>query len=98
MRIPLTQLRFEESEEQLWGLQIFRYIFRKDELSAWQPMKREVSGFTSQFGTMDGIKNIQPKNTLSVTPYVVAKTERFEKDPDNPFKSSGKSSDRNNFV
>jgi len=93
MRIPLTQLRFEESEEQLWGLQIFRYIFRKDELSAWQPMKREVSGFTSQFGTMDGIKNIQPKNTLSVTPYVVAKTERFEKDPDNPFKSSGKSSD-----
>ncbi len=93
IRIPLTQLRFEESEEQLWGLQVLRYIFRKDELSAWQPMKREVSGFTSQFGTMNGIKNIQPKNTLDVTPYVVAKTERFEKDPDDPFRSSGKSSD-----
>ena len=29
MRIPLTQLRFEESEEQIWGLNVFRYIFRE---------------------------------------------------------------------
>ena len=93
MRIPLTQLRFEEGEEQLWGLQVLRLIFRKEELSSWQPMKREKAGFVSQFGTMNGIKNIQPKNTLDVTPYVVARTERFEKEPDNPFRSSGKIND-----
>lgn len=90
MRIPLTQLRFEESEEQLWGFQVLRYIFRKDELSAWQPMERERSGFTSQFGTLNGIKNIKPKNVLNITPYAVARAERFEKEPDNPFRSSGK--------
>ncbi len=90
IRIPLTQLRFEESEEQLWGLQVLRYIFRKDELSSWQLMSRETAGFTSQFGTINGIKNIKPKNSLNLTPYVVARTERFEKEPDNPFRSSGK--------
>lgn len=94
MRIPLTQLRFEEGDEQLWGMQILRYIFRKDELSSWQPMKREKSGFVSQFGTMNGIKNIKPKNTLDVMPYMVARAERFEKEPDNPFRESGK---RNGF-
>ncbi len=90
MRIPLTQLRFEEGEEQIWGLQVLRFLFRKEEMSAWQPMKRDISGFVSQFGTMNGITNIKPKNTLDVMPYVVARTERFEKEPGNPFKSSGK--------
>lgn len=91
MRIPLTQLRFEESEEQIWGLNVFRYIFREDELSSWQPMKRETAGFTSQFGIMRGIENIKPQNSLNVTPYMVARTERFEKIPENPFLESGKS-------
>nr|WP_319266556.1 DUF5916 domain-containing protein [uncultured Draconibacterium sp.] len=91
MRIPLTQLRFEESEEQVWGLNVLRYIFREDELSSWQPMKREAAGFTSQFGILRGIKNIKPQNSLNVTPYMVARTERFEKVPENPFLESGKS-------
>ncbi|QGY47067.1 hydrolase [Maribellus comscasis] len=90
MRIPLTQLRFEEGEEQIWGLQVLRFIFRKEELSAWQPMKRDMSGFVSQFGTMRGISGIKPKNTLDVMPYVVARAERFEKEPENPFRESGK--------
>jgi len=90
IRIPQTQLRFDEGEEQVWGMQVLRYIFRKDELSVWQPMKREQSGFVSQFGTMSGIKNIKPKNTLDFMPYLVARTERFEKEKGNPFRFSGK--------
>ncbi|WP_347841078.1 DUF5916 domain-containing protein [uncultured Draconibacterium sp.] len=93
MRIPLTQLRFEESEEQVWGLNVLRYIFRKDELSSWQAMKRETSGFTSKFGTLKGIQNIKPQNSLSFTPYLVARTERFKKEPENPFLATGKSND-----
>jgi len=49
MRIPLSQLRFAVGDEQLWGMQVVRYIFRKDELSSWQPMKRDKAGFISQF-------------------------------------------------
>ncbi|NQU85985.1 MAG: carbohydrate binding family 9 domain-containing protein [Mariniphaga sp.] len=90
MRIPLTQLRFEEGDEQLWGMQVLRFIFRKEELSSWQPMQREKSGFVSQFGTMDGIKNIKPKNNLDIMPYVVARTDRFKQVENNPFLESGK--------
>lgn len=95
MRIPLTQLRFNKDKEQLWGLQVLRYIFRKDELSSWQAMKREKSGFVSQFGVINGIKEIEPKKNLDIMPYVVARTERFEKQPDNPFLSSGKKNKMN---
>ena len=91
MRIPLTQLRFDENDEQIWGMNVFRLIFREDELSSWQPMKRETAGFTSQFGILRGIENIKPQNSLNVTPYMVARTERFEKEPENPFLKSGKS-------
>jgi hypothetical protein len=90
MRIPLTQLRFDKNGEQIWGLQVFRQIFRKEELSMWQPMKRGGPGLVSQFGNMNGLKNIQPKNTFDIMPYGVARTERFEKDPENPFQKDGK--------
>ncbi len=93
MCIPLTQLRFKEGgDEQVWGMQINRYIFRFDESSAWQPMKREQPGYISNFGTLTGLKNITPKNTLDFTPYVVARLENFEKEPENPFRATGKKS------
>jgi hypothetical protein len=90
MRIPLTQLRFNKKEEQLWGLQVLRFIFRKEEMSTWQPMKREKSGFVSQFGTMNNIKDIEPKNNLDIMPYVVARTDRFKKVEGDPFLESGR--------
>lgn len=91
MRIPLTQLRFDKNGDQKWGLQVFRQIFRKEELSSWQPMQRGVVGMVSQFGDMNGLKNIEPKNAIDIMPYVVARTEKFEKEPGNPFKETGKS-------
>ena len=95
MSIPLTQLRFKEGVEQIWGMQVNRYIFRNDESSQWQPMKREEAGYISKFGELYGIDNIKPKSALDFTPYVLGKVERFEKEPDNPFRSSGKKSDFN---
>ncbi len=89
MRIPLTQLRFDKEKEQLWGLQVLRFIFRKEEMSSWQPMKREKSGFVSQFGTMNNIVDIEPKNNLDIMPYVVARTDRFKEVEGNPFLESG---------
>ena len=88
--IPLTQLRFDEGEEQTWGMQITRYIFRTDEISVWQPMKRDQAAYISNFGLLKGISGIKPKNVLDIKPYVVAQLEKFEKKPDNPFRSSGK--------
>ncbi|MBN1819947.1 MAG: carbohydrate binding family 9 domain-containing protein [Prolixibacteraceae bacterium] len=87
--IPLTQLRFDESENQTWGMQITRYIFRNDEISIWQPMKRDQAAYIANFGKLKGISGIKPKNVLDIIPYAVARLETFEKNPENPFRSEG---------
>lgn len=90
MRIPLTQLRFEGKSGQTWGLQVGRALFRKDEVSLWQPSSRKTAGWVSQFGELKGLKELKARKVLDIMPYVVARTDRFEKEPANPFRSSGK--------
>ena len=40
MRIPLSQLRFRETDEQTWGVNFFRRIQRTRERAYWAPMER----------------------------------------------------------
>ena len=88
--IPLTQLRFEGNSEQTWGLQIGRMLFRKQEITLWQPAAKKNSGWVSQFGELKGLKNLKTRKIADLTPYVVARTDRYEKEAGNPFKQSGK--------
>jgi hypothetical protein len=85
MRIPLSQLRFDKENNQVWGLQVIRFLFRKEEVSVWQPVPRDASGWVHQFGELDGISGISPKKQIEVAPYIVASTERFDKEEGNPF-------------
>ena len=70
MKIPYISLRFAKKEVQDWGLQLQRSIRRNNETSYWNPVDPEVSGFANQFGTITGLKNIQPPLRLSFSPYV----------------------------
>ena len=85
MKIPLSQLRFDKDKEQVWGLEVIRSLYRKDELSLWQRIPRDASGFVHLFGELHGISGISPKRQVEIAPYVVAATERFEKETGNPF-------------
>lgn len=89
MRIPLTQLRFERGDGQTWGLQVGRRLFRSQETSYWQPMSKKTSGWVSQYGELKGLKNIKSRKIADFTPYAVARTDRYEKEPENPFRKSG---------
>lgn len=93
LEIPLNQLRFNNNEVQIWGLQVGRFIHRKDELSLWQPVPRDAPGWVHQFGILEGLSGIKPKRQVEVAPYIVAQTERFEAEEGNPF-ATGK---RNRF-
>lgn len=93
MRIPLTQIRFEDKAEQEWGFQVVRYLFRKEETDLWQHISPKQPGFVSFFGKIAGINQISPKKTTDIMPYVVASTERFEKETGNPFRDKGRRSD-----
>ncbi|MDA3779248.1 MAG: DUF5916 domain-containing protein [Bacteroidales bacterium] len=91
MQIPLSQLRFNGNKEQLWGLNVGRFLFRKEELVFWSPIPQDAPGWVSEFGQLHGIDNIKPKKEISIIPYTVGKIERFEKEEGNPFQT-GKSS------
>lgn len=91
MKIPFSQLRFGKKEEHIWGLQLSREIFRKQETSAWQFIPKGSPGYVHLFGELHGIKNIKPDRQIELMPYVSGKLERFEKEEGNPF-LDGKSS------
>jgi hypothetical protein len=85
MRIPLTQLRFSAGENQIWGLEIIREIYRYDETDLWQPIARNASGLVHNAGLIDGLTGIQPRTLFDITPYGVAKLETYEGEEGNPW-------------
>ncbi|MDZ7796808.1 MAG: DUF5916 domain-containing protein [Candidatus Marinimicrobia bacterium] len=85
-RIPLSQLRFTDAEEQVWGLQVGRYIFRKKEETYWNPMSQHSSGFVHNFGILRGLHNIEARKVLDIVPYVVGKADIYEEEPGNPYR------------
>ena len=92
MKIPLSQLRFDSADKQVWGLQVQRRIYREEERSSWQEIPRDISGWVSNFGEIHGIDGIRPVRRIEILPYMVARGERFEPEEDNPFRD-GSSSD-----
>ncbi len=86
LSIPFTQLRFNANEEQVWGFNVMRRIFRDQEDSYWQKLPVEGQGFISKFGELHGIKNIQPRRQVEISPYVVTYLDtKGEVDENNPY-------------
>jgi len=85
MKIPLTQLRFEKNSHEVWGLDILRLLFRKNEVSLWQPVSRNASGFTHLYGEMGFNGEILPKKQFDITPYVNAGVNSYPSDKLNKF-------------
>ncbi|MEN9445074.1 MAG: hypothetical protein RIS47_1965 [Bacteroidota bacterium] len=88
MRIPMDQLRFDKSGTS-WGMQVARYVFRKQELSLWANFPSEQSGWVSHFGTLTGLDGIAPKKQIEFTPYTVGKYHSYKAEPGNPFLEKG---------
>jgi hypothetical protein len=85
MRIPYSQLRFGRKDEQVWGIQVMRHLYRLEERSTWQYIPKGSPGQVHLFGELHGIKNIKPRKRVELLPYAVVRTERFEKVEGNPF-------------
>ncbi len=85
MKIPFSQLRFAKGKNNVWGLEVFRQVFRNDELDFWQHIPKESPGLVHMFGEMPGMESVKPKKIFDITPYAVAKMERYKAEPGNPF-------------
>ncbi len=85
MKIPISQLRFNPEENNTWGFQAQRLIYRNDETVLWQPIARDASGWVNNLGLLTGLKDIKSKKTFDIIPYAVTSAESFESQAGNPF-------------
>ncbi|MCK4415166.1 MAG: carbohydrate binding family 9 domain-containing protein [Candidatus Eisenbacteria sp.] len=85
VRIPLSQLRYSGAEEQVWGIQVTRRLFRHEERSVWQFIAQDAPGWVSRFGELRGLRGLRSQRPIELLPYVVARAERFAAEQGNPF-------------
>ena len=72
-RIPYHVLRFSARDEYVWGLNVERHISRKQELDQWSLISKERPGWVSQFGQLEGIRDIHPPLHLELSPYAMGR-------------------------
>lgn len=70
IRIPYSAIRFPDADEQVWAIQFTRLIRRNREYDQWSPVRRDLRNALVDWGTMTGIKDIDPPLRLSLTPYL----------------------------
>lgn len=89
MKIPFSQLRFNELEEQTWGLNINRYMPLRSEDLYWVVVPQQESGWSSRMGTLTGIREIHPSTRIELLPYVAGRARIADDvDPDDPYTST----------
>ncbi|MFD2567298.1 DUF5916 domain-containing protein [Pseudotenacibaculum haliotis] len=86
MKIPFSQLRFGKSKEQIWGLNVNRNFFRKNERSLWQRIPNTSAGFISDIGELHGLLNLESQKQLEIQPFLVNQIDTYQKEPNNPFR------------
>lgn len=86
LKIPLSQLRFGNDDDQVWGIQSTRRYFSKEERSTWQPIPSNPSGWVSEFGELKGLKGLKPQKQLEIQPYALGRYSTYEKEEGNPFR------------
>ena len=74
MAIPFKSLRYPSRGDapHHWGFQIQREIQSKNESVVWSPVSRDVLGFLTQMGTLDGMRQLSMSRNLEFLPTVTA--------------------------
>jgi hypothetical protein len=87
--IPLSQLRYSNQYEQVWGLHVWRWIDRLQEESDWEKQSLTGPGILYLFGELHGIKGLKKSQRIELMPYSLGELKTFRKEPENPFANHG---------
>jgi hypothetical protein len=86
LRIPYSQLHFSRQEVQTWGLQIRRFIQRRNEQDQWAFWTKTEVGGPSRFGHLEGLRIAHVPQHLEAVPYVVGRSRHIRPSaPGDPF-------------
>jgi hypothetical protein len=85
MQIPLSQLRYGNNPQQVWGLHSWRWLNRNKEEDQWNLIPRDNAGVLYHFGELHGLENLPKVRRIEFMPYTVAKVKTYEQVKNNPF-------------
>jgi hypothetical protein len=84
--LPFSQLRFNDQQERIWGVNVKRWRPDLNEEDYWVVIGRTQRGWSSRFGELRGIEGVRPTTRLEVLPYVASSSRMTGfRDPGNPF-------------
>lgn len=86
MKIPFSQLRFGNAKEQIWGFNVNRNLFRKNERSLWQRIPNNQAGFISEAGELHGLIDLKSQKQLEIQPFTVLQYDSYPKEANNPYR------------
>lgn len=72
-RIPFSQIRFNKDAQKTFGLMAVRDVARTRQRISWPLLRRDVIGYVSQSGDIEGISQLPQPRRVEVTPYVVTR-------------------------
>ena len=91
MQIPFSQLRFKNQDEQVWGVNINRWIPNTNEDLYWVLIPKDDTGWASKFGELVGISGIAPSRRIELLPYSASNAKYTSgTDPLDPFNDGSK--------
>jgi hypothetical protein len=84
--IPFSQLRFNDRNPQIWGLNLQRWVPSRNEEVYWALVPRTEQRWASLFGDLHGLSGIRPRRRVELLPYVAGSSQRrADRDPADPF-------------
>jgi hypothetical protein len=75
LRIPLSQLRFASLDRQTWGINVERFVRRKNEYSWLEMVPKDQNGMASRMLDLTGLDGMRPRRSLELLPYVAGRAE-----------------------
>ena len=86
MWIPYSQLRFNSRPEQVWGLNVHRWVPARNEDDYWVAVPRTVQGWASRFGVLRRIEGVESAHRIELLPYLAGgSTLTGDRDAADPF-------------
>jgi hypothetical protein len=89
IRIPYSQLRFSRKPDQVWGLEVRRFLKRRDEEDDWSFWHKNEAGGPSRFGHLIGLRIPAASSHLELMPYASLKSTSAASLVGTPFDTRG---------
>ncbi|NLJ42428.1 MAG: carbohydrate binding family 9 domain-containing protein [Bacteroidales bacterium] len=90
IEVPLSQLRYSNKDEQVWGLHTWRWIDRLQEESNWERQTKTGPGMLYNYGEFIGLRGLKKSRRLEIQPFVLGDLKTMKEIPGDPYTKNGR--------